>query len=107
TWATLGIILGGRLGYVFFYKPVYYLSHPLEILQVWQGGMSFHGGLIGVVLAIYLFARKNKIPFVHWGDIITAAVPIGLFFGRLANFINGELYGRATTVPWAMIFPNS
>ena len=104
-WVTLGIILGGRLGYVFFYKPGYYLSHPLEALSVWQGGMSFHGGLVGVLLAIYLFARQRSIPVLALGDIVASVVPIGLFFGRVANFINGELYGRPSDVAWAMVFP--
>jgi phosphatidylglycerol:prolipoprotein diacylglycerol transferase len=105
-WATLGVVLGGRLGYVLFYMPGYYASHPLEALYVWHGGMSFHGGALGVTLAILLFTRARKIPLFAFSDIITAAIPIGLFFGRIANFINGELYGRATQVPWAMIFPN-
>lgn len=104
-WVTLGIILGGRLGYVFFYKPGYYLSHPLEALYVWQGGMSFHGGLVGVLLAIYLFARQRGIAVLALGDIVASVVPIGLFFGRLANFINGELFGRPSDVAWAMVFP--
>jgi len=104
-WVTLGIILGGRLGYVLFYKPGYYLSHPLEAFYVWQGGMSFHGGLVGVLLAIYLFARQRGIPILALGDIVASVVPIGLFFGRLANFINGELYGRPSDVAWAMVFP--
>ena len=105
-WVTLGIILGGRLGYVFFYKPGYYLSNPLEALYVWQGGMSFHGGLVGVLLAIYLFARQRGIPVLALGDIVASVVPIGLFFGRIANFINGELFGRPSDVDWAMVFPN-
>jgi phosphatidylglycerol---prolipoprotein diacylglyceryl transferase len=104
-WVTLGIILGGRLGYVFFYKPGYFLFNPLEALYVWQGGMSFHGGLVGVLLAIYLFARRRGIPVLALGDIVASVVPIGLFFGRVANFINGELYGRPADVPWAMVFP--
>jgi phosphatidylglycerol---prolipoprotein diacylglyceryl transferase len=105
TWVTLGIILGGRLGYVLFYRPGHYLSNPLEILAVWQGGMSFHGGAIGVILAIVLFARRHKLDMLALADRTTAVVPIGLFFGRLANFINGELWGRVTDVPWAMVFP--
>lgn len=104
-WVTLGIILGGRLGYVLFYKPLYYLANPLEALYVWQGGMSFHGGLIGVLLAIGLFARRRGIPLMALGDLVAAVTPIGLFFGRLANFINGELFGRPSDVPWAMVFP--
>lgn len=105
-WATLGVILGGRLGYVLFYNAPYYLSHPLEIFAVWKGGMSFHGGLAGVVTAIILFCRRRGLPIFALGDPIALAAPVGLFFGRLANFINGELYGRAADVPWAMVFPN-
>ena len=105
-WATLGVVLGGRLGYVLFYKPSEYLAHPLEALQVWHGGMSFHGGALGVVVAIMLFCRKRKISILSFGDIIVCAVPIGLFFGRIANFINSELWGRPTDVAWAMVFPN-
>jgi phosphatidylglycerol---prolipoprotein diacylglyceryl transferase len=106
-WVTLGIILGGRLGYVLFYKPGYYLGEPLEALMLWRGGMSFHGGLLGVMAAIVLFARRNSLDLFRVGDLVTAVVPIGLFFGRIANFINGELYGRAATdVPWAMVFPH-
>lgn len=104
-WATLGVVLGGRAGYVLFYKPGYYIEHPLEALYVWHGGMSFHGGALGVTLAIWLFARARGIPFLAFADIICEAIPIGLFFGRIANFINGELFGRASDVPWAMIFP--
>lgn len=104
-WAILGVILGGRLGYIMVYKPLFYLEHPLEVLKVWEGGMSFHGGLIGVILAMVLFARSRKLLFFALADIIATATPIGLFFGRLANFKNGELYGRTTDVPWAMKFP--
>ena len=105
-WATLGVVLGGRIGYVLFYKPGYYFLHPLEALYVWHGGMSFHGGALGVTIAILLFTRARKIPLFAFSDIITEAIPIGLFFGRIANFINGELFGRPTHVPWAMVFPN-
>jgi phosphatidylglycerol:prolipoprotein diacylglycerol transferase len=105
-WATLGVVLGGRIGYVLFYKPGYYVFHPLEALYVWHGGMSFHGGALGVTIAIVLFTRARKILLFAFSDIITAAIPIGLFFGRIANFINGELFGRPTQVPWAMVFPN-
>jgi phosphatidylglycerol---prolipoprotein diacylglyceryl transferase len=105
-WATLGVVLGGRTGYVLFYKPGYYLENPLEIIQLWHGGMSFHGGAIGVVAALYLFCRRRNIPFLGLGDILVCAVPIGLFFGRIANFINGELFGRPSDVPWAMVFPS-
>jgi phosphatidylglycerol:prolipoprotein diacylglycerol transferase len=106
TWATLGVVLGGRIGYVLFYKPGYYLFHPIEVLYLWHGGMSFHGGALGVTLAILLFTRRRKIPVFAFSDIILEAMPIGLFFGRTANFINGELFGRETTVPWGMVFPN-
>lgn len=105
TWATLAVVIGGRLGYVLFYKPAYHLANPLEILMVWQGGMSYHGGMIGVLLAIFLYARRHKIPGLALGDLVAAATPIGLFFGRLANFVNGELAGRPSDVPWAMAFP--
>lgn len=104
-WATLGVVLGGRLGYVVFYNPGHYLSNPLEIAYVWQGGMSFHGGLIGVVVATALFARKAGIPLLGLGDIVCCAAPVGLFLGRLANFVNGELFGRPTEAPWGVIFP--
>ena len=105
TWVTLGIILGGRLGYVLFYRPGYYITAPWEALAVWHGGMSFHGGALGVILATWLFARRNGIDWVAFADRIVCVVPIGLFFGRVANFINGELWGRVTDVPWAMVFP--
>ncbi len=105
-WATLGVVLGGRTGYVLFYRPDYYLANPGEILQVWHGGMSFHGGALGVVVALLLFCRQRKIPLLGMADIIACAVPIGLFFGRIANFINGELWGRPADVPWAMVFPS-
>ena len=106
-WATLGIVLGGRLGYVLFYRPGDYLQDPLSAFALWQGGMSFHGGLCGVVIAAALFARRRGIPWLSLGDLVSAAAPIGLFFGRLANFVNGELYGRPTTVPWGMVFPGA
>jgi phosphatidylglycerol:prolipoprotein diacylglycerol transferase len=105
TWVTLGIILGGRLGYVLFYRPGYYLFHPLEALMVWQGGMSFHGGALGVIIATLIFARRNKLNPLLFGDRAAAVVPIGLFFGRVANFINGELWGRPSDLPWAIVFP--
>jgi len=104
-WATLGVVLGGRIGYLLFYKPGYYILHPLETLYLWQGGMSFHGGALGVTTAILLFTRTRGIPIFAFSDIICAAIPIGLLFGRIANFINGELWGRVTDVPWAMVFP--
>jgi phosphatidylglycerol:prolipoprotein diacylglycerol transferase len=105
-WLTLGIILGGRVGYVLFYNPMHFLQNPGEILQLWHGGMSFHGGLGGVLLAMYLFARKRGIRFFALADVVAVCVPFGLFFGRLANFVNGELFGRASDVPWAMVFPH-
>ncbi|WP_424831281.1 prolipoprotein diacylglyceryl transferase [Ruegeria sp.] len=105
TWIILGVILGGRLGFVLFYQPAYYLSHPLEILQVWQGGMAFHGGLLGVVTASYLYARRHKLPVLSMGDLVAYTVPPGLLLGRLANFVNAELWGRPSELPWAVIFP--
>jgi phosphatidylglycerol---prolipoprotein diacylglyceryl transferase len=105
TWITVGIILGGRLGQVLLWEPGYYFAHPLEIVMIWKGGMAFHGGLIGVTLAMFLYARSKKIPFFAIADPIGAAAPIGLLLGRVANFINGELWGRTTDVPWAVIFP--
>lgn len=105
TWMVVGVVLGGRLGYVLFYDPARFMQHPAEILQVWQGGMSFHGGFIGVILATILFTRRHAIPLLQAGDAVALAAPVGLFLGRVANFINGELYGRPTDVPWAMQFP--
>lgn len=107
TWTTLGVILGGRLGYVLFYDLASYASDPLSILYVWQGGMSFHGGLLGVIVAMILFARSRSASALSLFDIIGAAAPIGLFFGRIANFINAELWGRPTDVAWAMVFPTA
>lgn len=107
-WVTLGIILGGRTGYVLFYNLPFFVTHPIEIFELWKGGMSFHGGFLGCVAAVILFCRKNDIPILSLGDITTAVGPIGLFLGRIANFINSELWGRAadSSVPWRMIFPN-
>jgi phosphatidylglycerol---prolipoprotein diacylglyceryl transferase len=105
-WVTLGIILGGRIGYVLFYNAGYFAAYPAEIVQLWKGGMSFHGGFLGCVLAVILFARHRGIPVLSLGDVTCAAAPIGLFLGRIANFINGELWGRPSDVPWAMVFPN-
>ena len=105
-WATLGVVLGGRLGYVLFYNFGEYLKHPVEALYLWHGGMSFHGGAIGVTIAILWYTRRRNLPAFAFADIILEAMPIGLFFGRIANFINGELFGRETDVPWAMVFPN-
>lgn len=108
-YGVLGVVLGGRLGYVFFYKPAYYLSHPGEILAVWQGGMSFHGGLLGVLVALAFFAWRRGFNFLEVGDIVAPCVPTGLAAGRLGNFINGELWGRAADpgLPWAMVFPQA
>ena len=108
TWATLGVVLGGRIGYVLFYQPVLYLHHPLVAFAVWQGGMSFHGGLLGVVVAIVWFCRHERIDILNFADRIAVCAPIGLGLGRIANFINGELWGRPAPLwlPWAMVFPN-
>src|ERR1700731_1546360 len=107
-WVTIGIIVGGRTGYVLFYNPMFFMQHPAEIFELWKGGMSFHGGFLGCVAAVMLFGRKNGISILSLGDITTAVGPIGLFLGRLANFINSELWGRPAdaSVPWAMVFPN-
>ncbi|MEA2936751.1 MAG: phosphatidylglycerol---prolipoprotein diacylglyceryl transferase, partial [Alphaproteobacteria bacterium] len=105
-WVTLGIILGGRIGYVLFYNPSYFIEHPAEIVQLWKGGMSFHGGFLGCVTAVLVFARRRGISWLSLGDVTCAVAPIGLFLGRIANFINGELWGRVTDVPWAVAFPN-
>ena len=104
-WVTLGIILGGRTGYVLFYNFDFFTQHPLEILQVWKGGMSFHGGFLGCVFAVLVFAWRRHIPVLSLGDVTCAVGPIGLLLGRIANFINGELWGRPADVPWAMVFP--
>ena len=104
-WLILGVIIGGRLGYVLFYNLDYYLHNPSSILAVWQGGMSFHGGLVGVIIAMYVMCLHYQLQFMAIIDMIAIAAPIGLFFGRIANFINAELYGRITDVPWAVIFP--
>ena len=104
-WVILGITLGGRLGYVLFYKPDFYFTHPLEIFMVWHGGMSFHGGLLGTIAAGYFFARKYNIKFFALTDIMAVVAPIGICLGRLANFVNGELYGRVTDSPLGMVFP--
>jgi phosphatidylglycerol:prolipoprotein diacylglycerol transferase len=104
-WVTLGIILGGRTGYVLFYNLPHFIEHPMEMLELWKGGMSFHGGFAGCVLAVVLFARKRELSILSLGDITCATGTIGLFLGRIANFINGELWGRPSDVPWAMVFP--
>jgi len=106
-YVLLGIIVGGRLGYILFYNSAYYLAHPLAMLRIWEGGMAFHGALLGIAIAILIMAKRHHVPFFLLTDRIALVVPIGLFFGRLSNFINGELYGRVTAVPWAMVFPNS
>lgn len=105
TWVVGGVILGGRLGFVLFYEPGYYLSHPAEIIKVWQGGMSFHGGFLGVVLAAWAWARRHGIAALRLADALAVAAPVGLLLGRLANFINAELWGRPTDAPWGVIFP--
>jgi len=107
TWVTLGIILGGRFGYVIFYRPDIFLQAPWEILYLWQGGMSFHGGALGVILALFFFTRRQGLGWVAFSDRVVCVVPIGLFLGRLANFINGELWGRVSDVHWAMVFPGA
>lgn len=104
-WVTLGVILGGRLGYVLFYNFGYYLANPGSALALWQGGMSFHGGCFGVILAVLIFTYRRNIPILSLGDMVAASVPLGLLLGRLANFINGELWGRVTEAPWGVIFP--
>ncbi|WP_119155786.1 prolipoprotein diacylglyceryl transferase [Caldimonas tepidiphila] len=108
-YGVLGVIAGGRLGYVLFYKPLYYAAHPLEAFAVWEGGMSFHGGLLGVLAAMALFARSRRRPFFEVTDLIAPCIPLGLASGRIGNFINGELWGRAAdpSLPWAMVFPQS
>ncbi|MFD1797674.1 prolipoprotein diacylglyceryl transferase [Paracoccus aurantiacus] len=105
TWIIGGVIIGGRLGFVLFYEPQLYLADPLAILKVWQGGMSFHGGFTGVVIAAWLWARRNAVAPLRLADALAVAAPIGLFFGRIANFINAELWGRPTDLPWGVIFP--
>jgi phosphatidylglycerol:prolipoprotein diacylglycerol transferase len=104
-YCVIGVVLGGRLGYVIFYNPAEYFTHPLEIFAVWRGGMSFHGGLLGVITATVIFCRRRKLPILSIGDVLVTSAPIGLGLGRLGNFINGELWGRVTDVPWGMVFP--
>ena len=104
-WSILGVIIGGRVGYVLFYQTSYLFTNPIYILKIWTGGMSFHGGLIGIILSMYLFCKKNNIQFFYLSDLVSIVAPIGLFFGRIANFINNELYGKVTNFPFAMIYP--
>jgi phosphatidylglycerol:prolipoprotein diacylglycerol transferase len=106
-WVAIGVIVGGRLGQVLLYEPSLYLSDPILIFQTWKGGMAFHGGIAGAALAVILFARRHGVPVLSYLDIASAVAPIGLFFGRLANFVNAELWGRVTDVPWAFVFPNT
>ena len=106
-FAALGAVLGGRIGYVLFYKFGSYLEDPLSVFAVWQGGMSFHGGVLGFVIATAWFAHRTRVPFLSVTDFVVPAVPVGLFFGRIANFINGELWGRVTDQPWGMVFPGA
>ena len=106
-YLVVGIVLGGRLGYVLFYNFEYYSQHFSEIFKLWQGGMSFHGGLLGVIASIIFFSKKTKTNFFKYADIVSCVAPIGIFLGRIANFINGELYGKISTLPWAIIFPNA
>ena len=106
-WAMAGVVFGGRIGYVLFYNLPFYLSHPGEILSVWKGGMSFHGGFLGVILAAWLFCRRHSLRLDRMLDLAAASVPIALFLGRLANFVNGELWGKVTDVPWAFVFPRA
>ena len=105
-WAILGVIIGGRLGYVIFYQTNIFVLDPLHIFKIWTGGMSFHGGLVGMIVSIYVFCQKNKLSFFYLADLVSLVAPIGLFFGRIANFINTELYGRITDFPFAIIYPN-
>ncbi|NJM32579.1 MAG: prolipoprotein diacylglyceryl transferase [Limnobacter sp.] len=107
TWGVVGVILGGRLGYVLFYKPDYYWAHPTEILAIWEGGMSFHGGFLGVLAAGWLYCRSKGFHFLDLMDFIAPTIPVGLAFGRLGNFINGELWGRPTDGPWGVVFPQA
>lgn len=106
TYAIVGVLLGGRIGSIVFYNLDFYLENPAQMLRVWDGGMSFHGGLIGVLLAVIIYCRRNGLPLMTVADLVAAAAPIGLFLGRLANFVNGELWGRVTIVPWAVVFPS-
>lgn len=106
-YGAMGVVLGGRSGYILFYNLGYYLAHPLKLLAVWEGGMSFHGGFLGVVLVFWLYARRKKVPFLTLIDMAALCAPVGLGLGRIGNFINGELYGRATDAAWGIVFPGS
>lgn len=106
-YCAIGVVLGGRLGYVFFYNPAWYLQHPLEALELWKGGMSFHGGLLGVVVATLIFCRRQNLPVLAVGDVLVTAATVGLGLGRIGNFINAELWGRPTDLPWGMVFPGA
>ena len=105
-YLILGIIIGGRLGYIIFYNFNYYSQNLTEIFKIWQGGMSFHGGLLGVIISIFIYSERNKLSFFKFSDIVSCVAPIGIFFGRVSNFINGELYGKTSDLPWSVIFPN-
>ncbi len=105
-WLVVGIVVGGRIGYALFYQPDHFLDDPLAVFRLWEGGMSFHGGLAGTILAMTIFSLRRKIPVLSLFDVCAASVTFGLFFGRIANFINGELWGRPTDLPWAIVFPN-
>lgn len=107
SWSVLGVIVGGRLGYVFFYEPRFFLTHPAQVPAVWNGGMSFHGGLLGVIVVLWLWSRRHSISLLVLGDIVVLPVAIGLALGRLGNFLNQELYGTITTLPWGMLFPGA
>ena len=104
-YSFLGLIIGARIGFCFFYYPDYFLAHPLEIVKVWKGGMSFHGGLIGALLFGFAYIKKHKESFLFWADVASIPAPLGLFFGRIGNFINGEIFGKPTNLPWGMVFP--
>ncbi|MEM6945490.1 MAG: prolipoprotein diacylglyceryl transferase, partial [Pseudomonadota bacterium] len=105
TWMVIGVVLGGRLGFVLFYNPTHFLSNPGDIFAIWEGGMSFHGGFLGVILGVILYTKRHGIPLLEAGDAVALAAPAGIFFGRIANFINGELWGRVTEQPWGIVFP--
>jgi len=107
TYLIIGIILGGRIGYIVFYNLSYYIENFFEVFKIWQGGMSFHGGLIGLIIAVYIFSKNSKTNFFQYTDIISCVAPIGIFFVRIANFINGELYGKISNLPWSVVFPNT